>query len=282
MSDHIHNAHRGILLAEDNYEVWRIQTQAILVAADLWDVVRPAIEVLDFPKGAKGARELQRKRDQARSKLVLSVSQSQLPFIMGSEDPRENWEALQEVHRSSSVNSALSLRRSFLRMFKLESETILTWIGRVRARALELSHSPCPAKDIDIILVMTEGLPLDYRSVVTQLDNIPIEQLTISLVTSRIIGFEAQLNRELAKSSEVIKLDDNSSITAYVARGDVICRRCAGHGHYERECPSPKSYPKAGSVMQAHLAKVEEPAESTDHVARFAHMSSDDLTIRMF
>jgi len=282
MSDYTHNDHRGILLAEDNYEVWRIQAQAILVAADLWDVVRPASEVLDLPKGAKGAKELQRKKDQARSRLVLSVSQSQLPFIMGSEDPRENWEALQEVHRSTSVNSALSLRRSFLRMSKLESETILTWIGRVRARALELSHSPCPAKDIDVILVMTEGLPIEYRSVVSQLDNIPIDQLTIGLVTSRIIGFESQLDRELAKSTEVVKLEDNSSMTAYVARGDVICRRCAGHGHYERECPTSKSHPKAGPVMQAHLAQAEEPAESTDLVARLARMTPEGRDICLF
>ncbi|TFK80235.1 hypothetical protein K466DRAFT_445318, partial [Polyporus arcularius HHB13444] len=101
-------------------------------------------------------------------------------------------EALEQVHRSSSVNSALSLRRSFLRMVKKEDESAIGWIGRVRARALELSHTPCPATTVDVILVITEGLPPQYAPVLTQLESLPFDSLTISAVTTRITGFEAQ------------------------------------------------------------------------------------------
>ncbi|RDX45144.1 hypothetical protein OH76DRAFT_1297383, partial [Lentinus brumalis] len=101
-------------------------------------------------------------------------------------------EGLEQVHRSSSVNSALSLRRSFLRMVKTEGESAISWIGRVRSRALELSHTPCPATVVDTILVITEGLPLQYAPVLTQLESLPFDSLTIKDVTTRITGFEAQ------------------------------------------------------------------------------------------
>ncbi len=154
---------------------------AVLVALDLWDVVRPAFEVpsKNMPKGPKEVPALQKKWEMARSKIVLAIDPSLVPFIMGMESPRKMWEALKQVHRSSSVNSALSLCYSFLRMVKKEDESTIGWIGRVHARALELSHTPCPATTIDIILVITKGLPPQYAPVLTQLKSLPINSLTI-------------------------------------------------------------------------------------------------------
>ncbi len=228
-------------LIEGNYEVWHIQMTAVLVALDLWDVVRPASEVPseNMPKGPKEVQALQKKREMARSKIVLAIDPSQVPFVMGMESPREMWEALEQVHRSLSVNSDLSLRRSFLRIVKKEDKFVIGWIGRVRARALELSHTPCPATTVDVILVITEGLPPQYAPVLTQLESLPFDSLTISAVTTRITGFEAQLSRSQSKVS-----DFPDFTAAYVARSDVTCHQCGGVGHYIRECPTPKSHSK--------------------------------------
>ncbi len=228
---------RILLLTEGNYEVWRIQMVAVLIAAELWDVVHPADEVTELPKGPKGVQVQQRKRELARSKITLALDASQLPFMMGMEDPREMWEAIQDMHRSSSLNHALSLCRSFFRMCKNENETVTGWIGRVRARALELSYTPCPATIVDIVLIMTEGLPPEYSSVVTQLDALSVNSLTVSAVTTLIIGAEAQLLRSQAKALSV-------DLSAHIARTDVVCHQCNGHGHYKCECPTPKELTK--------------------------------------
>lgn len=265
---------RVVPLVEGNYEVWRIQMTAVLIAAELWDVVRPSKEVVDLPRGLKGVQAQQKKRELARSRLTLAIEASQLPFVMGMEDPRVMWEALEQVHRSSSVNSALSLRRSFLRMHKAENETVLGWISRVRSRALELSHTPCPATTIDIVLVMTEGLPPEYAPVTTQLDSLPIDALTVTAVTTRIVGFEAQLNRSHAKASEGI-----TDLAAHVARADVVCHQCDGRGHFARECPTPKSISKPKKTRGDEGSQAEGRLE-----ARFASMSTmdDSEVIRLF
>lgn len=269
--------HRITVLVEGNYEVWRIQMTAVLVAADLWDVVRPAGEVIteEMPKGPKAVQALQKKRELARSKITLAVDASQLPFVMGMENPREMWAALEVTHRSSSVNSALSLRRSFLRMVKSEDESAISWIGRVRARALELSHTPCPATVIDIILVITEGLPVQYAPVLTQLESLPFESLTVTAVTTRIMGFEAQVNRAQAKFTDL------SDINAYVARADVICHQCNGFGHYRNECPTPKTIAKPKNVRGAPRPPSRDDGDGSEGrmEARVVHMDGETITL---
>lgn len=260
------NSHRITPLIEGNYEVWRIQMTSILVAMELWDAVRPTSEAPTseemIPRGPKAVREQQKKRELARAKIILAIDPSQVPFVMGMEDPREMWDALEQVHRSSSVNSALSLRRSFLRMLKSEDESAIAWIGRVRARALELSHTPCPATTIDVILVITEGLPPEYAPVLTQLESLPFDSLTVTAVTTRITGFEAQLSRARSGATDTFDLH------AHVARSDVTCHQCGGVGHYLRECPTPKSLSKPKKTWRARADDEEDEGRLEAHAVR--------------
>lgn len=81
----------------------------------------------------------------------------QIPFIVGLEDPREIWNTLESAHRSAAVNSVLLHCRCFFRLTKSESESTLAWIGCVRAASVELSNTPAPVTDLNIILVITDG-----------------------------------------------------------------------------------------------------------------------------
>ncbi|RDX39700.1 hypothetical protein OH76DRAFT_1490893 [Lentinus brumalis] len=135
-------------LIKGNYQVWRIQMTAVLVALDLWDVVRPASEVpsKNMPKGPKEVPALQKKREMARSKIVLAIDPSLVPFVTDMESP---------------FNFNLSLHCSFLHMVKKEDESAVSWIGHIRTRALELSYTPCPTTTVGVIIII-KGLPPQY------------------------------------------------------------------------------------------------------------------------
>lgn len=251
MSDLDFHSGRFPKLIEGNYEQWRILMESTLIAGDLWEVVGPEALTL-APRGPKAVRAQEKKMEQARAKIVLNIDLGQLSFISGLENPRDIWLALEGVHRSASVNSVLSLRRRFLRMTMRNSESIMTWISRVRASAGELSHTPCPVSDIDIILVITDGLPPSFATVVSALDNLPIPELNIPNVVNRIYGRAAQIAREAEKASEA------GGISALAVRGsgggqEVTCFRCGGRGHLSKVCPS-----TPGSTSQAHARSADD------------------------
>ncbi|TFY76941.1 hypothetical protein EWM64_g7071 [Hericium alpestre] len=240
-------------LKEGNYVQWRTVMEALLIAADL---------------GVKAVQAREKKRQQARSKITLSIESSQMPFIVGLEDPRLMWKTLEDIHRSGSVNHILSLRRCFFSMTKLESESTMDWTSCVRSTALELFHSPVPVQDIDIILVITDDLPEEYQSIVTALDGIPFSDLTLSSVMSCISGLESQLSR----SQDRCSVSDQALVARQTrftgsSSKDVTCYTCGEKGHMARVCPSSQShvrFAKADSVESngeefAQSAQVDEP-----------------------
>ena len=267
-------------LTEGTYEEWAILMEAVLIAAEMWGVVGPEDEEPVF-KGVKGVKEKKTKQQQARAKIVLSLDSSQLSFIIGLDDPREIWTTLRDIHRSQSVNSVLSLRRRFFRMRKLETETTLGFISRVRRAAHELSNTPAPVLELDQILVITDGLPEDYTTVVTALDSLPFSELKMSNVITRITGREAQLQRSEEKTS-----DDTIALVARHTYGKgqpkkisdrsaVQCYTCQGFGHIAAVCPSADSH--------AHIAQVDSDSQDTlqAHMARTTP-DHDDNTLVLF
>ncbi|KAF7795441.1 hypothetical protein EIP86_006599 [Pleurotus ostreatoroseus] len=142
-------------------------------------------------------------------------------------------------------------------MRKLEAETTLNFISRVRRAAHELSNTPAPVAELDQILVITDGLPEEYSTVVTALDNLPFSELKMQNVITRITGREAQLQR----SEDIIK--DVTDATAFIARGSkglpkktidrsVICYACQGFGHIAA-IPTIRSSPLLENVEILHV-----------------------------
>ncbi|KAJ3559233.1 hypothetical protein NM688_g460 [Phlebia brevispora] len=176
-----------IKLIEGNYEEWAFIMEAALKGHDLWSVVGPEVEEL-VPKGPKAVQTRKTKVELAKSKITVVLDISQTPFVMGLEDSHEIWMVLRDLHHSQSVNSVLSLRRCFFRMAKLKSETIMAYITRIRKAAYELSHTSAPVSELDMILVITDGLLQEYSTVVTALDDLPFDKLKMANVIMHIVG----------------------------------------------------------------------------------------------
>jgi len=249
---------------------------AYLKSQDLWEVVGPEVEDL-VAKGVKGVAAKEKKKQIALAKITMCVDSSQLPFFQGSEDPRDVWNLLEFIHRSGSINSILSLRRRFFRMSMHDTESAMQWISRVQKAAMELQHTPVPIALIDVILVISDGLPPSYDPVITALDTLEYSQLTLPLVISRVIGHESKLTRSKEKLEEVLPSGDGSALVARrndrsITLSTIICYNCGGRGHVKAKCPS------APLDLEEH-ARVAVQRADEDEAAMLAHTMG---TIQLF
>ena len=180
-------------LGEDNYSVWKVYMEALLVRKQLMQVV-DGLKVL--PQGSPGSKAVlafRRTQSEACAEIVLCLEPSQLPHAR-SPDLKVIWDELDAVHRSRGFATRLALRRKFLFLTKKIDQSMLSWIGEVRNAAHHLQDADAEASEEDIILVLTQGLPSAFDNFVVMLDATVVDDLTVDYVISRLLNEEACQN----------------------------------------------------------------------------------------
>lgn len=187
-------------LNDTNYATWHIRMEARLIQKDCFSgvvVIDKAPPEDTSPEEVEkwyvkelGKRKLD-KMQQARAEMILRVEDSQLEH-MQSKDPKEVWEELRRVHVARGLASRLAMRRRWLRLKKGEDEPMSAWVGRVRGVGHKLVDMGVVLTDEDKILALTNGLDDTYESFVISLDSTPPKELTLELVTNRLLNEEVR------------------------------------------------------------------------------------------
>jgi hypothetical protein len=76
-------------------------------------------------------------------------------------------------------------------MKKASSESMQTWIGRVKGLAFRLEEAQIDVSRQDIILVLTMGLLVSYDVVIINFDAMATELLTLDHVVAQLLNEEA-------------------------------------------------------------------------------------------
>jgi hypothetical protein len=163
--------------------------EAYLIKKKLWKVVNVTLASVngkdtDMIEAELNALKKKRNNDameEAQAELILHAEAGQLSH-MCSRDPMEIWVTLQHVHHAAGFATSLALRRRFLMMKKMRTETMQTWIGRVRGLAFRLEEAGIDISEQDIILMLTMGLLVSYDVVIINFDAMVTELLTLDHV----------------------------------------------------------------------------------------------------
>ena len=231
-------------LTDANYSEWAIRMEADLIEKELWEYVFGEVEEPsgDLAKSKKDLVEYLAKLRQTRARLIRRVTAGQLPHMMDT-DPKKVWEELKRVHRAGGFGSKLAMRRRFINAKMKGGELMAAWIARVRGLSFALKAIGSAPTEEDIILVLTNGLPLTYESFVIALDATPATDVTLINVISRLANEEGR--QDTVRTEEDPAHDPALSSLAAVAkvhrsRSDITCFECGERGHYRSECPDRK------------------------------------------
>ena len=178
-------------LGEENYSVWKVYMEALLVQKQLMEVVDGSKVMLPGSLNSKAVLAFKRSQSEARAEIILCLEPSQLPHAWNS-DPKVIWDELDAVHRSRGFATRLALRRKFLFLTKKLDQSMQSWIANVRDAAHRLQDADAEASDEDIILVLTQGLPPEFDNFVVSLDATAASLHTLDYVITRLLNEEAR------------------------------------------------------------------------------------------
>ena len=111
------------------------------------------------------------------------------------------------------------------------------WTSSVKNATFHLENASVSLIDEDVILVLTEGLPETYSSLIIALGSIPPNDLTLANVITRLLNEEIQQDPVTSTKLEQEPCVNSALQVATAPKGrkrcveDITCFNCEGKGH---------------------------------------------------
>lgn len=138
-----------------------------------------------------------------------------------------------------------------------------SWISTVKTLAHTLADIDAKPTDEDIIIVLTNGLPSAYNTLIATLDSVASKDLTVDYVITRLANEKVRLDGVRIKEEDELSIKTEEAELALLSlKGkardlkDVECYGCGEFGHYRSECPELKKRHKAEVAAMAQSGLV--------------------------
>jgi hypothetical protein len=86
-------------LNHTNYAEWSVRMEAVLVRADLWDLVTGDEVLAADEKDPRKKKDFGKRQATCRAEMILRIDDSQLAHVNNA-DPKAVWDSLAKVHRA--------------------------------------------------------------------------------------------------------------------------------------------------------------------------------------
>ncbi len=147
--------------------------------------------------------------------IGINLVDSQLHHIKRCKGPAEAWKTLCNIHETRSLLNILFTRRKFFTCKMQEGEDLLDHINKVKALADQLACLEVPVRDEDVVMTLLESLPPSYEYLITALETLPMQDLTMEFVTTRLI-------HEVSKRREKEPQGEDAAMVSMQGKGGTI------------------------------------------------------------
>ena len=223
-------------LNNENYEIWKILMEAILVRKQLREV---GLGLIPRPAGPPNAvRAWDQKNQEAHAELQLAAEWDQLSYMTAA-DASEIWAKLERVHRLTGFTTHMSLKQQLWKMKMKDGQRMASWVADVKGVVFQLSQIGVITPNEDIILALTNGLLVCYEHLVLTLDSTPSEVFNLDYVIGRLRTEEARQRPE--SGSSATGMDLALAVTRDRPKrslAHITCFGCSNKGHYQVNCPT--------------------------------------------
>lgn len=221
------------LRGRENYALWKIQMEDILVDMDLWDYVhgdktKPAADDALLPAWTKNDRK-------ALTQIRTRITDAVVTYVMSAKTSKEAWDAIAAMFQAEGP-MAIVLARRKLWSFRFEDGTDMEEQMRtIRGHHEQLILLDAGLSDKDFALVLLTALPETWDNFISVLDTADLK--TTSLV-GRILAEHNRRQSRLGADCETTLFAKKPGRSKF--RPGVNCYNCEKEGHIAAECRAPK------------------------------------------
>lgn len=216
-----------------NYENWSFRVKMYLDAVNVLEVIESALEDDASNEKKIKYREMDTK---AKCIIVSCIHDDYLDYVRDKSSAIQMWNALKNVFTVRSSTNQTILRKQLAKL-KLSGDTkmmdhFLEFDGLVR----QLKSAGAKLDERDLVSQLFVSLPESYDPLITALENIKEDELTLSVVKQRLLAEEAK------RGDRIEDHGVGKSGTVFVARKNNKFKfngkyhNCGKMGHMKMNC----------------------------------------------
>lgn len=231
----------------ENYNNWKYRMNILLGEKGLLEYVEDDLEVITLHSNDHEYRQHIKNDKKCMSLLIKHIDDDQLEHVKDKFTSKDIYDALEQIFERKSISGQIVLRRKLLTLKYDGKEHIKHHILKFETTLRELKSIGAKPEKLDIICQLLMTLPPSFDSLVTAIETINPEMLTIDYVKSRLID-------EYDKRSVEGSIGNKSSYemnTHAMSAFRYKCFNCGKSGHKRWECPAEfKSNHESGNKYQ--------------------------------
>lgn len=225
---------------------WRFRIEGVLDEKGLLKFIeKDFAEILATGKDEDAKEKLKKSERQCRNIIIQTVHDDQLENIKDKKTAKEMIDSLAKIYERKSIAGQLLLRRQLLTMKYSESDEMSEHLLKFDKKIRELKSSGAKMEDLDIVCHLLLTLPKGYNFLVTAIETMDQDKITVDFVKSRLLD---EFNKKNAGTS-------SEKVTPSAMNANVTCYGCSQVGHIRSQCPENKKKKNNSRKMKNNSEK---------------------------
>lgn len=192
-----------------NFNNWKFRMETLLDDLDLLELLQEPLNdsIQNIENSADPAEEkawktdaLRKKDKKCKSQIVQRMADSHLEYVKDRATAHEIWTELRNTFERQGIAGQLLLRKELLSMkFNPGRENLETHFQRFDRITRDLRATGAILEDTDSVCHLLLTMPSEYDTIVTALETLSAEKLTLNFVKTRLRDEETKRQAKRSK-----------------------------------------------------------------------------------
>lgn len=218
------------LLQASNYHTWKFRIKTLLEEYDVACCIENEYNESVYEDDKK-KMEARKRENKCKSLLVQCIDDTQIDLIQDKQTAYSMWNALKERYEKKGIPGQIMLRKRLMSLKVKEDDDLEDFIKQFDDIIRQLKVTGADISEKDQIYTILLALPQSYETVVTILENLPDNELTLDVVKTKL---RSEVDRRKASCNKIGRND--SKPTAFFVNPMIKCYFCGEKGHLKRHC----------------------------------------------